>query len=135
MCIRDSGMGHLLSVTDQNNNTVKYSYDLKGNLLDETTADGKTTVYTYDDDNNLIKVKDPSGYVTVMTYDGNGNILTVTGPNGETNSYTYNVKNLLETQTEYTSARKTIPTIRTDRYLPRLSKDLASGLTVIPTAK
>jgi YD repeat-containing protein len=101
------GMGHILSVTDQNGNKHNCSYDQNGNLIYETNANGDTIAYTYDDDNNLIRIKDQQGYVTSMVYDNNGNILTVKGPNGEQNSYTYNVKNLLETASEQSGMRKT----------------------------
>jgi len=94
--------GKLLSMEDQNGNTVSFQYDVNDNLTSITDAVGRVTDIETDgagritgvtdplgreatfayDANNLTQVEDMAGNTFTYTYDGNNNIISLTEPKG-----------------------------------------------------
>jgi RHS repeat-associated protein len=88
-----NSLHHLISVTDENENTKSYAYDVNGNISGTTDELGRTTTSIYDNRNHLTEQTDTTGLKTNYTYDANGNLLTQTNPDGSTITYTYDDKN------------------------------------------
>ena len=65
-------VGHVLSVTDSDQNTTKYVYDRLGRLAMETDPLGNSTTYTYDADGNLTQKTDRDRRTTRYFYDALG---------------------------------------------------------------
>ena len=101
---------NLIGFTDENGNTIIYTYDTMGNILSVTdalgrtqyvyentcnrltsvtNANGHTTIYEYDSHGNLIREKDPLGNSTSYTYKGDGELLSKTDANGAITTYSY----------------------------------------------
>jgi RHS repeat-associated protein len=84
--------GRLISTTDANGNTIKYTPNLSANQEQIADQLGNITLYTYDNDGNITQKVDPLGNVTSYTYDANDNQLTQTvylGSKALTTTYTY----------------------------------------------
>ena len=80
----------LVSSTDENGNTIEYTYDNYYRTLTET-KDGTTITYTYDSKGNVLSEvsSDEEAENTYYTYDANGNLIRQqTG-----DKYTYSVYN------------------------------------------
>jgi RHS repeat-associated protein len=103
-------LGHLVSVTNPENQTTGYTYDAVGNLLVKadpgvtgctpTSTTRGCTIYTYDADNepagiNYNDTATPN--VTAVGYDGDGRKVTMTDGTGTT-TWGFNSLGLLETQ-------------------------------------
>ena len=60
----------MTSVTDEEGDTVTYTYDEMGRVLTEQNpvqaAAGKDTAFTYDGDGNLLTVTDANGHTTIL---------------------------------------------------------------------
>lgn len=67
-------------MTDANQNTTTYAYDLRGRLstiaypLIPPATRATTTVYTHDGMGRLLAVTDQDGNTTTRTYDANGRL-------------------------------------------------------------
>lgn len=72
--------GRLVSESDFNGRTQRYSRDAAGQLLELTGTDGRSTVFTYDSTGELIERRDPSGAVTTFNYDATGFLITAASP-------------------------------------------------------
>ncbi|MFV0424402.1 MAG: RHS repeat-associated core domain-containing protein [Bacilli bacterium] len=58
---------------DENNNTVKYTYDEYGNKTSVEYSDGSKIEYEYDELNRLVKIIDVEKKETIIKYDESGN--------------------------------------------------------------
>jgi RHS repeat-associated protein len=84
--------GRLVSTTDANGNTIKYTPNMAANQEQIADQLGNITLYTYDNDGNITQKTDPLGNVTSYTYDANDNQLSQSvylGSRALTTSYTY----------------------------------------------
>jgi len=108
----DAKLTLLLSETNENGVTHKYSYDPYGNMLTKTEAVGKPverlTNYTYDSFGQMLTAKRALSTYS-YTYDTYGNRLTTTDPLNNTTTYSYDAmgntlteKNPLNQVTTYT---------------------------------
>lgn len=64
------GNSRVTSLTDDNGNATRYSYDALNRLSIETFADATTKEYTYDRDDNIVRLKDNNGTIQNCVYDG-----------------------------------------------------------------
>ncbi len=92
--------GNLIKITDNNGNSINYSYDTKGNRIKEEIKDTsgnlqKTVSYQYDLPNQLTRIDNPDGGYTLYGYDSRGNRVTAKNPNGNVASYIYDSLNRL----------------------------------------
>jgi RHS repeat-associated protein len=79
----------LLSNTDDNGNTITYSYDTLNRLILTTYADGTTTSSIYDANDNVVNLTDQNGTLVTNTYDAlnrliNRSIVPAPGVGGTT---------------------------------------------------
>ncbi len=84
--------GRLISTTDANGNTIKYTPNLSANQEQIADQLGNITLYTYDNDGNITQKVDPLGNMTSYTYDANDNQLSQSvylGSKVLTTTYTY----------------------------------------------
>ncbi|NJK64844.1 MAG: hypothetical protein HC921_21000 [Synechococcaceae cyanobacterium SM2_3_1] len=85
-------VGNRLSVLEENNRQVNYTYDELYRLTEEDIIDpingNRTITYTYDAVGNRLTQKDSTEGITIYTYDANDRLLTRT-LNGEITQYTY----------------------------------------------
>ncbi len=81
----------LTSVTEGNNGTVKYQYDLRNDVTGITYPDGHTVTRGYDDAGRWTSVTDWLGNTTTFSYNPDGNLTTETLPSatGITDTSTY----------------------------------------------
>lgn len=63
------GNSRLTSLTDDNGNVTRYSYDALNRVTVETFADKMTKEYTYDRDDNVVRYKDNNGTIQNCLYD------------------------------------------------------------------
>lgn len=91
--------GNRLSATDPKENTSSCTYDEHGNKLTSTDPAENTTTYTYDKRNNLLSITRPGSKTTSMTYDERNNLLSSVDPAGNITSYTYDENSQLLTKT------------------------------------
>ncbi|HAM50579.1 MAG TPA: hypothetical protein DCP92_07725 [Nitrospiraceae bacterium] len=82
-------MGKLTNMTDQLGNSETYTYDLNDNLRTMTDRKGQTTAYTYDSLNRVTRVDYADGSYTTYTYDTTGKVTTITDSVSGTITYTY----------------------------------------------
>jgi len=78
----------LESVTNGEQETTSYSYDLNGNRTRLTDPDGKHTVYVYDKLNRLHQAQAEGG-TTTYRYDRSSLIKQVSYPNNTETRYSY----------------------------------------------
>jgi RHS repeat-associated protein len=83
------GTDKLTSVTDANNHTIGYEYDLLGRITEMTDQLGYTETYTYDLNNNLTSVTDRKGQTTTYTYDALNRMTSATYADGSYTNYAY----------------------------------------------
>lgn len=83
------GADKLTSVTDANNHTIFYDYDLAGRLIQMTDQLGNIETHTYDSNNNLIAVTDRKGQTTTYTYDSLNQMIQATYADGSFTTYVY----------------------------------------------
>lgn len=82
------------SIRDYNGslqNSITYSYDVKGSQTSVTDPLGNITNYDYNADGYLTRVTNSLGNSSSYTYDNRGNKLTETDENGNTNTYSYDL--------------------------------------------
>jgi len=117
-------------VTNTAHHDFTYSYDPNANLTQiadsSPTATISSYLQTYNGINRLTKVVEQASGVTQHTttygYDAVGN-LTSRGHDSATSSYSYDVRNLLATETDATSATDPSPQVTKFSYTPdRLRK-------------
>ena len=70
----------MISETDPNGGTTRYTVDSSGNVLSTTDPLGRTTSATYNSLNEPLTKTDGNGVTTTYTYDAHGNLLTVSTP-------------------------------------------------------
>ncbi len=103
--------GHnVTSMTDENNQSLGYSYDKSGRRTGGTDAVGQSAAaIEYDDAGNTTKQTSPTGGVTTYQYDDDGRVVAVTEPRGHlpgadpakfTTRYTYDRAGNPETVTD-----------------------------------
>lgn len=90
----------IIKTTDENGNTVKYTYDSYGNKTSMTYSDGGVVTFEYDALNQLVKLVTKDGEVINYTYDAVGNRIIESMPNNVTTTSTYNANNQV-TKIEY----------------------------------
>ena len=73
---------HVSSVTDQNGNVARYTYNDFGDLRQEVSAISGTASYAYDPAGNLTGMTDPNGAITTITYDALDRPLTLVATRG-----------------------------------------------------
>ena len=96
-------LNRLISVSENGNLIVSYSYDEKGNRVETAVTDGQTTSYTYNLANMLTSQTTGNKLWEQFTYYLNGNQRSKLS-NGHLTSYSYDSMNRLvrENDTEYT---------------------------------
>lgn len=83
-------LGQLVSYTDAEGSTTKYSYDIDGRVEEMSEPKGKQ-IYAYDSTTGfLTKLLDSAAGTFTATYDVEGKMLTEGYPNGMAAKYTYN---------------------------------------------
>lgn len=95
----DLRFNKIATETDALGNVTTYEYDVVGNLVKKTDAKGNVTSYTYDSKGNVTEIKYSSGLVVAYAYDAAGNLLTTTSNAGENTVYTYDKVNNLTSVT------------------------------------
>ncbi|MDV2078511.1 RHS repeat-associated core domain-containing protein [Marinobacter xestospongiae] len=85
--------GNVIEVTDAENNTTRYTYNVMGQVLTKTTPLGHVYQYSYDDGGFLVEQTDPLQRTTTHTYDAVGNRITTTWPNQAVTQYQFNELN------------------------------------------
>ena len=65
------------TVTDPEENTTEYRYDIAGNVNYIKDAEGHQRRFLYDVNNNLVGIRDARGYDTVHIYDGNNRLVKI----------------------------------------------------------
>jgi RHS repeat-associated protein len=113
-----SGEGKLLSLTDENNNSMVMTYE-SGKLTKIIDASGRETLLTYSPDgkiskivdpaqrkveyfyesDNLVRVNDITGLDTQYLYDSTHHLIQVTSFDGQKSHFTYDTQGKLLTQT------------------------------------
>ena len=93
----------ITSVTDSNNHTIDYEYDLLGKLTKMTDQLGNIETYTYDQNNNLTSVTDRKGQTTTFTYDYLNRLTKATYANGSFITYAYDATGKVTTITDSVS--------------------------------
>lgn len=113
------GADKLTSVTDANNHTISYDYDLAGRLCQMTDQLENIETHTYDSNNNLITVTDRKGQTKTYTYDSLNRITKATYADGSFTTYAYDVTGKVTTITDsisgtisytYSTANSSMPT-------------------------
>jgi len=88
--------GHLISITDNNNNTVAITVDTNGKIQKVTDSVGREYTYTYGANGLLSKITDHTQRSVSYTYDTSNRLSSVTGVLGTvTEQYEYNSNNKL----------------------------------------
>jgi len=83
--------GRMSSITDRNNNTLRFVFDPAGSgtaYIED--AGGRRIRITLDASGRIIAAEDPAGRTMQYTYDASGNLITVTDPDGNFAAYEYN---------------------------------------------
>ena len=81
---------NVISRTDANNHTTRYTYDDRGNMLSMTDPLGHTEQYTYTTDFNLpATYTDKNGNTYRFSYDSHGSMIRIAGPLGLTATFEY----------------------------------------------
>ena len=114
--------GRLVSVSDSNKNTVRYTYE--GDLLTKAIDSfGKELVFIYNDKKLLSEIRDPKNRSVKYTYSAAGELVKITEPDGEVITYTYDSRNHLTAavsadgvKTVYTYEADSDRIVRTDKY-------------------
>jgi len=81
--------GQLISYTQSDGRTLRYSYDAYGRLAKVIYPDNRSVTYTYDLADNLISVTDSAKGVTTYTYDAEGRVLSCLRPDSTASYYSY----------------------------------------------
>ncbi|MGA1871974.1 MAG: RHS repeat-associated core domain-containing protein [bacterium] len=81
--------GHMIKVTDAENNITEYTYDDIGNITSKKDADGNMWQYEYDKKNHLISETDPLYYETRYEYDAVGDLRVIIDAYNNRTEYTY----------------------------------------------
>ncbi|MDE6020662.1 MAG: DNRLRE domain-containing protein, partial [Ruminococcus sp.] len=113
-----------VSSTDENGNTIEYTYDSHYRTLTET-KDGTTVTYTYDSKGNVLSEvsNDEDAENTYYTYDANGNV-TVTQTGNKYTYYVYNSNNEL-----------TVSAALKENYTGTIPEQYSEELTCFDTVK
>ena len=92
----------LTNVTEGNNGTVKYQYDLRNDLTTITYPDGHSVMRGYDDAGRWTSVTDWLGNTTTFGYDPSSNLTTETLPSatGVTDTSTYAADDTLSSMSD-----------------------------------
>lgn len=85
--------GLLLSIQDQNANTISLDYNSENLVSTITDTAGRQYQLSYDANNHLTGITGPADRTVTYQYDGNGNLLQVTDPEGVVTQYEYNDPN------------------------------------------
>jgi RHS repeat-associated protein len=94
--------GNRITATDPLNNLTSWTYDAVGNVISMTDANMHTTSYQYDGMNRLIKTTDAMGHIDQTFYDGEGNSIETIDRNGHATFYQYDLRQRLTKQTDAT---------------------------------
>lgn len=85
-----NAFGDKLAITDGNQQTTTYQYDVLGQLIHVEAPEHSTIDYTYDEVGHLIFQENAAGQVYRFTYDAEGHVLTQTiDPDGLAITTTY----------------------------------------------
>ena len=88
------GRGNLTSLTDQNNNSTSWNYDVYGRVTNEIDATGTSILaYKYDADDHLTNRWSLARGTTGYGYDAAGNLTNVAYPLSSSLSDSYNAAN------------------------------------------
>jgi len=85
---RDTLEDNRISVTDPNDNTTRFAYDLDGLLVQLIEAGGQVTGFEYDEAHNQITMTDGLG-TTTNTYDALNRLTSSTNHLGQMVDYAY----------------------------------------------
>lgn len=83
------GGGRLASITDQNSNSLTYSYNSSGQLTTAIDAAGRHTALSYDTVGRLSQVADAAGRTTRYRYTSDNELLSVTDAAGRKTCFAY----------------------------------------------
>ncbi|MVP02560.1 RHS repeat-associated core domain-containing protein, partial [Paenibacillus lutrae] len=97
-------MGRLVSVTDTEANTTRYTYSKASNLTQIEYPDRNKKLKSYDQMGRVIQETDPLGQIETYFYDPNSNVTKSIDRKGNAHTFTYNAVNLL-TASETTDER------------------------------
>jgi len=86
-------MGKIINITEPDGTNIKYDYDYAGNLVSTTDGNRNTTRYTYNSLNLLSEIIDPDGRKITFKYDRQGRMVQRIGKDGHSTYYTYNADN------------------------------------------
>ncbi len=81
--------GNVLTVTDEENNTTRFEYDVFNRLVKTTDALGGEVINTYDLMGNLVQVQDTNKGNTFFHYDKNSRLIKIVRPMLEETTYEY----------------------------------------------
>ncbi|MFY9942817.1 MAG: RHS domain-containing protein, partial [Desulfobacterales bacterium] len=114
-------LGNMISLTDPEGNTSRFTHDPMGNVLSREDSRGKvwrhdynaaglvTTIidplnqetrFEYDPAGNRVKVIDPAGIENAFDYDARGNLIAAANGAGEVVRFEYNALNQLTRQVD-----------------------------------
>ncbi|XZF77789.1 DUF6531 domain-containing protein [Bacillus sp. AL-1R] len=89
--------GHIVSITDEKQNSKSFSYDTNGNLSKVTDPSSRTLTYTYDTNKRLDNITDPANHKIQFSYDTNGKLIGVTDAQNNKVQFEYDTSNRLKT--------------------------------------
>ncbi|MEM5787050.1 MAG: hypothetical protein AAGU11_07000 [Syntrophobacteraceae bacterium] len=98
-----AGLGNpVMSVTDPNNRTTRFTRNRLGGILTRTDALNHVTSYEYEDDGELLtSITDHLGNGSIFGYDPNGNLDSVTDPlRNPPTTFTYNYRGQMTKRTD-----------------------------------
>ncbi|MCB1616689.1 MAG: VCBS repeat-containing protein [Pseudomonadales bacterium] len=84
-------LGNLVSVTDNDNNTLGYEYDSLGNMTKLVDPDGNTTLITYNELGQKDSMDDPDKGYWRYAYNGLGQLITQKNARGEVICMAYDI--------------------------------------------
>lgn len=92
-----TSQGLLASVSDLQNNTSNYEYDLHGNLRKVIDEGGHVTEFTRDEAGNITSATDDTGNDTLFSYDLMNRIENITNELSETSTFGYDIQGNITT--------------------------------------
>ena len=104
--LRTLRLGYIASITDAQQNTTTYQYDVRGNrtaVIDPINSASHPTTFSYDVMNRLTGITYPDGSSVSFGYDYRGRRTSVTDQNNRTTTYGYDDADRLTSVTDSAS--------------------------------
>jgi len=100
-----NNLGLQISVVDNVNRVIHYSYDAQNRLTEIKTPTGENISYIYSSD-KLSRIIDPANRITEFNYDFSGNLKSVSYPDATTKKFEYSSDGLMIAETDQKNSRR-----------------------------